>query len=201
MDKAAADKADGARNTECYLRHISGVSSVCGKMISGRFRYCHVHLWNQIRQLYHITPQRLVDTRLWEHPGGWNVSTSPVVRSKVTPQNSLSASRRKARISPQIQRLFLWSVYCFGLVLFQTCRHLGMTLYDCDSQVKCEVVSRLSSSSLDDSLAPKKGEENWIPFSYSWWDFKNEKKNNIFFFPQNTSAELATWPGWAPPSL
>lgn len=72
-----------------------------------------------------------------------------------------------------VKYLLFWACFSF----FQTCHYLGMTLYDCDSQVKCEVVSYLSSSSLDDSLAPKKGEENWVPFSHSWWDLKNEKKN------------------------
>lgn len=94
------------------------------------------------------------------------MSTSPVLRSKVTPQNSLSAFRCKAWISPQIRSCFsevfivLGCFFCF----FQTCRNLGMTLFDCDSQVKCEVVSCLSSSLLDDSLAPKKVKNIGFPF-------------------------------------
>lgn len=83
-----------------------------------------------------------------------------------SPKQSVSVQLQSVDLTTN-QKLFLWSIYCFGVFFcffFQTCRDLGITLYDCDSQVKCEVVSCLSSSLLDDSLAPKKVKKIGFPF-------------------------------------
>lgn len=92
----------------------------------------------------------LTAVRLPEQPGGWNVSTSRVLRPKVSPQNSPSAS---VWISP----LFMWTICCLGFQFFSDMQSSRSASSDCESQVKCEVISCLSS--LGDSQAAKKVEK------------------------------------------
>lgn len=60
-------------------------------MISGCLRYCHIYLWNQRVQLYHICPEHLLDVHrgVYECPLGDEMSQPlPFEGERLPPKHS-----------------------------------------------------------------------------------------------------------------
>lgn len=114
---------------ECYLLRLRGDSSVRGKMIPHCLLRCHIYLWNQTLQLYHICPARFLDTLL---EGCERMSQTSLFRGERSlPTRSLSVNLKtgmssgSAKVSEFNQRdtkishqMDLW-----GLSYFSTGHH------------------------------------------------------------------------------
>lgn len=149
MEKAAADKDDRPRDVQCYLQHLSGESlrenDIWPPLLLSRpsvesdtatlSRHTAASRWHPSAR----APRRMKRV---------NQSCSEV--KGYSPKQSVSVQAEDVDLTTD-QKLLLWTIYCLGFFFSQTCSNLGMAFYDCESQVKCEVISCLSSSWLDDS--------------------------------------------------